>query len=81
MTLEEAKALPTIGYWSLLGGVEVKKIEYDIEDYVVCIVGAWIGQSRLYRVPIKYTHSKDARPYIFVGHSKLYLDECLRTGH
>ena len=79
---EKAKieAMPTIGYWSALGGVEVKSIENGIEDYVVCVANAWYGKHTVHRLRIKYTHSKDSRAYIVLDGYKPYLDECLRSG-
>jgi len=77
---EYFESLPTIGYWSTLGGVEVKSIEHGIEDYLVCVVGAWTGVRTVHRLRVKYTHSKDARAYVSFEGTKLYLDQCLRTG-
>ena len=71
----ELDNLPTIGYWSALGGVEVKKVEYGIEDYIVCISNAWGGKKAYHRVRIKYTHAKDSREYIDIEGTKLYLDQ------
>lgn len=74
-------AMPTIGYWSNLGGVEVKQVEHaGTEDYVICVVNAWFGTHTYHRLRIKYTHTKDARPYIDFEGTKLYLDQCVRSG-
>lgn len=74
------KALPTLGYWSSLGGVEIKRFEdTDGETYVICIINAWGWKSSYHRLRIKYTHTKDARPYIEFEGVKLYLDQCIRS--
>jgi len=64
----------SFGYWSSLGGVEVKKIEYGIEDYCYCISGAWCSEKSYHRVKIHYGD----RDYIVLHDYKLYFDECIR---
>ena len=77
----EIESLPTVAYWSAVGGVEVKKIEHGIEDYVVCVSNAWTKHSSVHRLRVRYTQSKikDPRPYIMIHGYMLYLDECIRT--
>jgi len=80
MTSKEKAALeemPTVGYWSELGGVEVKKIEYGVDDYVLCISNAWYGKHSYHRVRIDY--GTDSRSYVRIHSVKLYLDECIRV--
>ena len=71
--------MPTIGYWSALGGVEVKKVEHGIEDYIICKVGAWQGNPTYHRVKIKYTDTKykEPKPYIVIRWERLFLDDCI----
>ena len=73
--------MPTIGYWSTLGGVEVKKVEHDIDDYVICKVGAWQGNPTYHRVKINYTNVKHIEPraYVVIRWERLFLDECIRA--
>lgn len=68
--------MPTVGYWSCLGGVEVKEIQYGIEDYIVYISNAWNGSRSYHRVKINYDGK---RFYITLHGQRLYLDECLRV--
>ena len=77
----EIENLPTIGYWSALGGVEVKRIHTVFEEYVWCIAHAWSGKRTAHRLRIQYTHAKNSRAYIKLEGHKLYMDECLRTSH
>ena len=36
----------TIAYYSGFGGLEVKHIEYGIDDYLYIVAGAWNGKRR-----------------------------------
>jgi hypothetical protein len=76
----EIENMPTIGYWSALCGVEVKKIEHGVEDYVICVANAWVGKHTYHRLRVQYTHAKDSRSYVILDGVKLYMDDCLRTG-
>lgn len=68
----------TIGYWSCFGGVEVKEIEYDLEDKIVCVSGAWNGKKSFHRLKV-YATKKEGRDYINLFGTRLFLDECLRV--
>ena len=41
--------LPTIAYYSGLGGLEVKHIEYGIDDHVYLVAGARDGKKTYHR--------------------------------
>lgn len=71
--------MPTIAYASTCNGVEIKKIDYGIEDYVICISNAWNDRQNLkaHRLKIYYTD----RPYFRLHGYRIYLDECIRTIH
>ena len=45
---------PTIAYYSGLGGLEVKHLEYGIDDHVYLIAGAWNGKKSYHRLKIIY---------------------------
>ena len=45
---------PTIAYYSGLGGLEVKHIEYGIDDHVYLVAGAWNGKKSYHRLKICY---------------------------
>ena len=51
--LNELSAKPTVAYWSAFGGVEVKGIEYGIDDYVLCISGAWSSQPSAHKLKVR----------------------------
>lgn len=81
----------TIAVHNALGGIEIKAIEYGIDDYVYCISNCLCEDRNLRRyhhVKIHYEFSlgkEESRPYVkLLGinrkYFKLYLDECMRTG-
>ena len=61
----------TIGYWCDWFGVELKDIEYGINDYVIIV----IQEKSVHRVKIYY----GKREYIKINGRRLYFDECLRA--
>ena len=73
MKKSEIIEMPTIGYWSALGGLEVKKIEYGINDYCLCVSGAWNGKKTTHRVKI-YDEG-----YIRLHGYKFEFSDCLRV--
>lgn len=40
---EYCKSRESIAYYSGLNGLEIKGIEYGIDDYIYCVSGAWGG--------------------------------------
>ena len=62
----------TIGYWCDWGGVEVKGIEYGINDYAIIVV----NETSVHRVKIYYGYKRD---YIRIRGRRLYFDDCLRV--
>lgn len=66
----------SIAYYSGLNGLEIKKIEYGIEDYVLCVSGAWCGKKQAHKVKINY--NKSGAAYIRIHGYKIPLDECIR---
>ena len=45
----------TIAYYSGLNGLEIKGIEYGIDDYIYCVSGAFGGGKAFHRCKIQYT--------------------------
>ena len=67
----------TIGYYYGLGGVEIKYIEYGIEDYLYCVSGAWSTTNKRYhKLKIYYTEKGG---YIRLYGYRIPLDECIRV--
>lgn len=65
----------SIAYYSACGGIEIKKIEYGIDDYVYCVSNAWNSKKRYHKVKIYYNGDNN---YFMVRGYKIPLDECIR---
>ena len=68
--------LPTIAYYSGLGGLEVKHIEYGIDDHVYLVAGAWNGKKSYHRLKIHYGAKS---VYICLFGRRCPLSEFIRT--
>lgn len=75
---EHYKEMRTVGYWSAWGGVELKEIQYGIEDYAIVVANSFLGGSvsKAHRVRIHY----EDRSYIKLEGHTYYFDECIRNG-
>ena len=62
--------MPTVGYWSDFGGVEVKEIVYDVEDYMKVTTSM-----SSHRLKIYYSNNGDA--YIRLNGRRLKLSDCM----
>ena len=67
----------SFAYYSGLGGIEFKKIEYGIEDYIYCVSGAW-GNPNNYSYHKLKVYYSDKGDYIKLHGYKIPLDECIR---
>ena len=76
MNKKDILKMETTAYYSGFNGLEIKGIEYGIEDYVLCVSGAWNGKPNPHRLKIYYT-SENA--YIKLNGYRVPLDECIRT--
>lgn len=65
----------SFAYWSGHGGVELKKIEHGIEDYIYCVSGAWTSQKHYHKLKV-YHDMTDS--YIKVNGYKVWLGDCIR---
>ena len=73
--VEYYDSLPTLAYYSGLSGIEIKKLENDFDDYVICISGAWGGRKQVHRVKI---YNEVESPYFRVHGHKILLEDCIR---
>lgn len=70
---EEVMDMPTVAVYSMgYTGIEIKKIEYGIEDYIIFVD----PENKVHRNKI-YTSSE--RFYFKWGQFRIYLDECIRV--
>ena len=77
MTKKDILQMKTIAYYSGFNGLETKDIEHGIDDYVLCVSGAWCGKPKPHRLKVYYT---SASAYIKLHGYRIPLDECIRTG-
>lgn len=74
MTRKEIINAEPIAYISALGGIEIKHIEYDIEDRIYCVSNAWHGKPTAHKVKIYYADL----PYIVLHGQRFKLLEMIR---
>ena len=77
---EYCESHETIAYYSGLNGLEIKGIEYGIEDYVYCVSGAWGGRKGFHRCKVYYLESETKSAFFKIHGYRVPLDECIRTG-
>ena len=65
----------SFAYYSGFSGLELKHIEYGIDDYIYCVSGAWTGKKSYHKLKIYYEENDS---YIKLHGYKIPLDECIR---
>lgn len=66
-----------IAYYSGFGGIEIKSIEYGINDRVVFVAGAWCSARSAHKSRIDYTAGGE--PFFRYHGYRIKLSECLRV--
>jgi hypothetical protein len=67
----------SIAYYSGLNGLEIKGIEYDIDDFIYCVSNCWHGgkkAEKYHKCKIYYTNDN---AYFFVNKCKILLSNCI----
>lgn len=77
---EYCESHESIAYYSGLNGLEIKGIEYGIEDYVYCVSGAWGGNKRFHRCKVYHPISERKSAFFKIHGYRVPLDECIRRG-
>ena len=71
----------SIAYYSGLNGLEIKGIEYGINDFVYCVSGCWYGGKAARRFHrCKIYHPVTGSAFFMVDGYKIPFDECIRMG-
>lgn len=65
----------SFAYYSGLGGLELKKIEYGINEYIYCVSGAWTGKKSYHKLKVYYDNNGG---YIKLHGYKIPLADCIR---
>lgn len=71
----------SVAYYSGLNGLEIKGIEYGINDFVYCVSGCWYGGKaarRFHRCKIYHPANGKDSAFFRVDGYKIPLDECIR---
>ena len=79
MTNNEKKAIiekSALAYYSGFSGLEIKDIEYGIDDHIVFVAGAWYGKKSVHRAKINTT--MNGKLYFNYRGNRVHLDECIR---
>lgn len=66
----------SFAYYSGLNGLEFKKIEHGIEDYMYCVSGSWNGKPKYHKLKVYYDNN--GNDYIKLHGYKILLSECIR---
>lgn len=68
---EYCESRESVAYYSGLNGLEIKGIEYGIDDFVYCVSGCWYGGKaarRFHRCKIYYpANGKDSAFFGYMG--------------
>ena len=80
---EYCESRESVAYYSGLNGLEIKGIEYGINDFVYCVSGCWYGGKaarRFHRCKIYYPANRKDGAFFRVHGYKIPLNECIRMG-
>lgn len=73
---EVCKENESFAYYSGFGGLELKHIEYGIDDYIYCVSGAWTSKKTYHKLKIHY--GSNGNSFIKLHGYRVPLDECIR---
>lgn len=73
---EVCKENESFAYYSGFGGLELKHIEYGIDDYIYCVSGAWTSKKSYHKLKVHYGNNGDS--FIKLHGYKVPLNECIR---
>lgn len=78
---ENGNNLNPIAYFSVLGGLEIYDVEYDINDFVFCAEGAWVGKKNnpKYQHKLRIYSNLNGESYIKIRGQRCKLCDAIRT--
>lgn len=65
----------SFAYYSGFNGLEFKKIEYGINDYIYCVSGSWNGKPKYHKLKLYYDNNGG---YLKLHGYKVPLNDCIR---
>lgn len=69
----------TFAYYSGFGGIELKHIEYGIDDYVYYVSSAWYGGEKFKKYHRKKIYYKGDDVFFIHNDIKISFSDCIRT--
>ena len=72
--------MKSIAYYSGFSGLEIKHIEYGINDYLYCVSGAWGAKSQQKPHKLKINYDIHGGAFVRLHGYKVPLNECIRMG-
>ena len=72
--MKDYRDMPTVGYWSDMGGVEVKEIQYGLDDYALVVAGTMSSSPTSHKLKIYYNNTE---PYIRLHGRRLKFSDCM----
>ena len=78
MKKSDIMTMKSIAYYSGFSGLEIKHIEYDINDYLYCVSGAWGAKSQQKPHKLKINYDRHDGAFIRLQGCKVPLNECIR---
>ena len=70
--------MKSVAYYSGFSGLEIKDIEYGINDYLLCVSGAWGAKSKQTPHKLKIYYD-DNGGFVRLQGYKVPTNECIRT--
>lgn len=81
MTKKEHCQKESIAYYSGFSGLEIKDVEYGINDYIYCVSGCWYGdESNKSYHKLQVYYDRKGNSFIRLHGYKIPLDEWVRMG-
>lgn len=76
MKKSEYSNMKSMAYYSGLSGLELKEIQYGINDYLIVESGSWCSKKSIHRLKVNY--DKNGNDYIKLNGYKIPLNEFIR---
>lgn len=71
--------MKSIAYYSGFTGLEIKAVEYGINDYLLCVSGAWGAKSKQKPHKLKICYDNNGG-FVRLHGYKVPMNECIRMG-
>lgn len=78
MKKSDIMTMKSIAYYSGFSGLEIKHIEYGINDYIYCVSGCWGAKSQQKPHQLKINYDRHSGAYVRLYGYKVPLNECIR---